>query len=445
MQQRLELEAIGYRILNEIRTELYLSMRFMGPALDALGYQMDLSTRTVGTDAEMIRFNPQYLMAEFLEHPRRLSRAYMHILIHCLFRHPFSRRLFQDQELFDLCADIAAEAILDSIDAPVLAEIPSDFRESWYRKLTEEIHVLTVEKLYLYFSEQPRDYEAEFRLKLEFQRDDHSFWERMNKEQETPEQPKDGPMQEREQDWKERAKSTRDLMDGAGQEADQTVGSFGWMLSFSDDKKTDYREFLRRFSAIHEEVRVDPDGFDYGYYHYGIQMYGNMPLIEENEYREVKGIDELVIAIDTSGSTRPKLVQRFLNETAAILASQETFFHRVHIHLIECDDQGQKDLLLEDVRDLEQYAANFEVSGGMGTDFRPVFEYIRELRRRGELQNLRGLLYFTDGFGVYPEEAAPYDTAFVFWTEEAYNDADVPDWAIRLYAGNDRILEEASH
>ena len=147
MQQRLELEEIGYRILSEIRTELYLSMRFMGPALDALGYQMDLSTRTVGTDAEMIRFNPQYLMAEFLEHPRRLSRAYMHILIHCLFRHPFSQRVFGDQELFDLCADIAAEAILDSIDAPVLAEIPSDFRESWDRKLTEEVHVLTAEKL----------------------------------------------------------------------------------------------------------------------------------------------------------------------------------------------------------------------------------------------------------------------------------------------------------
>ena len=277
---------------------------------------------------------------------------------------------------------------------------------------------------------------------MEFQRDDHSFWERMNKDQESPEQPNESPQKEREQDWENRAKSTQDLLDGSGREADKAIGSLGWMLSFSDDKKTDYRDFLRRFSAIHEEVRVDPDGFDYGYYNYGIQMYGNMPLIEENEYREVKGIDELVIAIDTSGSTRPKLVQRFLNETAAILASQETFFHRVHIHLLECDDQIQRDLLLEDVRDLEQYAADFEVSGGMGTDFRPVFAYVRELRQKGELQNLRGLLYFTDGFGVYPEEAAPYDTAFVFWTEEAYNDADVPDWAIRLYAGSDSVREE---
>ena len=51
MQQRKNLENIGERILGAVRTELFLDMRFLGPALDALGYVMDLSTRTVGTDA----------------------------------------------------------------------------------------------------------------------------------------------------------------------------------------------------------------------------------------------------------------------------------------------------------------------------------------------------------------------------------------------------------
>ena len=123
MQQRKDLEAIGNRILNETRTELYLAMRFMGPALDALGYQMDLMTRTLGTDAEVIRFNPQYLIAEFLEHPRRLNRCYMHILIQCLFRHVFARTQYEDEELFHLCADIAAESIVDAMDEPVLAAV----------------------------------------------------------------------------------------------------------------------------------------------------------------------------------------------------------------------------------------------------------------------------------------------------------------------------------
>ena len=51
MKTREQLEATGNKILNSVRTELYLSMRFMGPALGSLGFAMDLSTRTVGTDA----------------------------------------------------------------------------------------------------------------------------------------------------------------------------------------------------------------------------------------------------------------------------------------------------------------------------------------------------------------------------------------------------------
>ena len=75
---------------------------------------------------------------------------------------------------------------------------------------------------------------------------------------------------------------------------------------------------------------------------YGLQHYGNMPLIEENEFREAKKIEELVIAIDTSASCKEKLVQQFLNETGAILKHQESFFHKVHIRIIECDNQIQK-------------------------------------------------------------------------------------------------------
>ena len=437
MKQRDILDNMGKRILGEIRTELYLAMRFMGPALDALGYTMDLTTRTIGTDAEMIRFNPLYLRMVFLEHPRRLRRCYMHILMHCLFRHLFARSRYEDKELFDLCADIAAEAVIDSIDDPVLYEIPSEFRETWYRRLRSDINVLTAEKLYRFFSESPRDYETEQLLAAEFRQDDHSFWDRLDdrKSPDRPPQPQNSRSRQ-EQDWQNRAKSTRSLLAGQDMKASGKKGDLAWTLAFEDTARTDYRDFLRRFAAVREEVRIDPDGFDYGYYHYGMELYGNMPLIEENEYRETIGIDELVIAIDTSGSTRPQLVQQFLNETAALLSAQETFFHHVQIHLIECDNQVQRDLVLRDVRELEKYKADFEIRGGCGTDFRHVFRHVEELLRRGKLRNLRGLLYYTDGYGIYPEEPTPYDTAFVFRTDADYRDSEVPEWAMKLYVSS---------
>ena len=70
-------------------------------------------------------------------------------------------------------------------------------------------------------------------------------------------------------------------------------------------------------------------------------------------------------------------------------------------------------------------------TGTGGTDFRPAFEYVEELRQNGEFTDLKGMIYFTDGYGIYPERMPAWRTAFVF-LEEDYRDADVPAWAIKL-------------
>ena len=43
-----------------------------------------------------------------------------------------------------------------------------------------------------------------------------------------------------------------------------------------------------------------------------------------------------------------------------------------------------------------------ELAGQGGTDFRPVFAYIQKLQENKELTGLKGLLYFTDGQGIFP-------------------------------------------
>lgn len=437
MEQRTALEEMGKRILAETRTGLYLAMRFMGPALDALPYRMDLTTRTAGTDGREIRFNPVFLRAEFLESPRRLRRFYMHLLLHCLFRHLYIREKYEDPVLFDLCADIAVELLIDSMDEPALYEVSGDFRRQWKKTLTGEVEILTAEKLYHYFTEKKYGYDLLWSLESEFRRDDHQFWNDRRDDRDPPPPPRaEGGGDTPEEEWRKRAENTRDLMAGDGPEAADETGALSWTLALENASKTDYREFLRHISHVREEVRADPDGFDYGYYHYGLSVYGNMPLIEENEFRETAGVDDLVIAIDTSGSTKPHLVEQFLKETAAVLETQETFFHRTNIYLIECDNQVRREIILTSTSDLQQYACSMEIRGGMGTDFRPVFDRVAVLRRQGKLPHLRGLLYFTDGYGIWPEDATDYDTAFVFCTARPYNDKDTPDWAIRLYASD---------
>ena len=234
-------------------------------------------------------------------------------------------------------------------------------------------------------------------------------------------------------EWEDISKRTEQEIEHSSQEKKEEQGSLAWFLRLEQKKYTDFRDFLRRLSVDREEMEVDLDSFDYGYYYYGLEQYGNMPLIEENEYREGRKLQELVIAIDTSHSTKGEMVKGFLEETAGILKKKDAFFQKVKVHILECDDELRKDICLENVEDLEQYSKNFAVKGGYGTDFRPVFRYVSDLQKRGELKNLKGLMYFTDGKGRYPKEAPPYVTAFVFPKGEDIDDDNVPFWAMKLY------------
>ena len=59
-------------------------------------------------------------------------------------------------------------------------------------------------------------------------------------------------------------------------------------------------------------------------------------------------------------------------------------------------------------------------------------------RQNGEFVNLKGLIYFTDGYGEFPAKKPDYDTAFVF-VDDDYNNPDVPTWAIKLVLQRDEI------
>ncbi len=449
MKAREELESLGGRIWNASRTELYLAMHFLGAALGSLDFRMDLSTRTVGTDAAFIRFNPFYCLRLYVEHPKKLNRTYMHMLLHCLFRHMFSAKEYADAELWDLCCDISVESVLDTMECEAFARVSSDFRQQWYETLSEELKVLTAEKLYHYFSMRKRDAYLEESLRREFALCDHSFWQRLQPDEAKEKSPHQnganpneggirnstplGAARQKGEEWKEHAERVKSEMESYAKDTSADKGRLLKMLRISTEKRTGYQEYLKRFAILREEISVDPDSFDYGYYMYGLSMYGNLPLIEENEFCESRKIEELVIAIDTSASCQGKLVRQFLKETCGLLMDAERFFENVKIHIIECDNQIQKDVKITKLKELENYADHFEVAGGYGTDFRPVFSHVEKLRKSGELKRLKGLLYFTDGYGTFPNKPTEYETAFVFWNGEDAAAEQVPDWAVKLF------------
>ncbi len=197
-------------------------------------------------------------------------------------------------------------------------------------------------------------------------------------------------------------------------------------------EKFDYSTFLLKFAArLEERMQTDMDEFDYVFYTYGLRLDKRMPLIEPLEYKDKYLLREFVIAIDTSGSCEGELVEKFLAKTYNILRQTESFTSKVNIHLIQCDAVIQEDVTIQSQQDLEEYIAHFTLKGFGGTDFRPVFEHIERMMESGAIQRLEGLLYFTDGYGIFPVKPPKYKTAFVFLDQE--ENVKVPAWAMKVY------------
>lgn len=72
-----------------------------------------------------------------------------------------------------------------------------------------------------------------------------------------------------------------------------------------------------------------------------------------------------------------------------------------------------------------------QFKGFGGADFRPVFQMVNQLVADKEFTHLKDLIYFTDGYGTFPERKPDYETAFVF-VRDNYDIPAVPPWAMKL-------------
>ena len=445
------LQAIGSSILRAARDELYLGMRFLDVALSSFSYQMDGSIHGFGTDGREIYFQPQMLGGLYKENRILVNRGYLHMVFHCTFRHFAWRGAGRnigagysagennadsektiEERLRDLSCDIAVEHIIDGMNYRSIRFSRSLLRRETYRLLEKEGKTLNAQRVYKILSGWNLSEKDFVNLEQEFRTDDHKYWESKKPDQ------KPNPMLSRK--WGEINDGIETDLETFSQEAGERDGDFLEQIKAENRSKYDYREFLRKFAVFHEELAVDDDSFDYNFYTYGLRLYGNMPLIEPLESKEVKKVEEFVIVIDTSMSCSGELVRKFLEETYGVLSENESFFTKINVHIIQCDEKVHTDKKITSQEEMKDYMEHLELYGDGGTDFRPAFEWVDRLLEQHEFHNLKGLIYFTDGFGIYPQKMPPYKTAFVFM-QDNYRDVDVPVWAMKLILDEDDLTE----
>jgi hypothetical protein len=396
-----------YQIVELIRLQLYRRRHGLALVLGEMPVYITEQDGEFRTDGTALYLDAKRLQEEFLRGSEFLCLDFLHMLSHCLLGHPFLARRERKGNVkdWDDACDHEAWALTEQLWGEAL-------------KLPKEAETLPV--------------------------DNHQSW---------------GQIFEAAQ----RNRATGDVGSGAGTWAGETQSERWWQLQLEILQKEcstgqkrragtalrrnsrrlvpaaghrgDYREILHRLSSFREDSRTNPDEFQYALYEYGMETYGNVPLIEPLEYREERKIEDLVLVIDTSGSCEKELVRIFLEETRSILEQEQLFFRRFCLHIIQCDNQIQRDDKIESREDFEHYLEDLQITGGGGTDFCPAFDRVGELQEAGEFRELKGLLYFTDGCGQYPREAPDYDVYFVM-LKDRYDAIDMPDWIHRL------VLEE---
>ncbi len=238
--------------------------------------------------------------------------------------------------------------------------------------------------------------------------------------------------------WRELSQQVMAEVEGFVRDEEGRTSALLSILRIRNRRRYDYRAFLRKFMTRRTVVRESPTDFDPIYYTYGLSVYGNLPLIDSLEQSESGRVEEFVIAIDTSGSTMGGPVVRFLEEAFEVLR-QTHADGGANLHVIQCDDMVRSDDVVTCEGDLRRLVGGFELRGGGGTDFRPVFDYVDRLVDEGGFRNLRGLMYFTDGFGTYPTRRPRYETAFVF-CDDMYREHDVPPWAMRIVVRTEDLM-----
>ena len=207
-------------------------------------------------------------------------------------------------------------------------------------------------------------------------------------------------------------------------------------VEYTKASTNSYRDLLDKIVKLSESIQEEQE-LDKVLYQYGLELYGDVPLVEPEEISEKYCLNTIVFAVDTSGSCT-ELAEQFLAEMVAVFEEIKRIGRVKHICYMECDCEitARKDYY--DLEEFIDFGKSHTFQGGGGTSFVPVFEYADKLVKDGE--KVDALIYITDAEGRFPDykEKPDYDVYLLVGENDWI--LDVPKWAecIRIKSGLER-------
>ena len=342
--------------LTKARARLILKHPFWGALLLHLEPVEAPGLGTCGTDGHTLYYDQEQLDKWTDD---EVMGVIAHEGAHCAFQH-ISRLQHRERDKWNAATDMAANEILvaDGLTLPANGLFPPNDLKG---KSAEEIYA----KLKDGKKSKPLD--------------DHSKWS------------VSGDKEDKglEREWREHVAQAAQLAKAQG----KLPGSIDSLIGEVLRPRLDWRDLLRDYiqSAAKTDYKLSPPN----------KRYLHLPLYLPSIQGETV---ELAVAIDSSGSVSDKLLTEFMGEIKGIAEQFSSF----RVHLVVCDAEVQEYRVVEEEWDWPK-----KIKGRGGTDFRPVFE---ELRQKGVEPSI--LVYFTDLYGEFPRDEPSYPVLWATSTKD---------------------------
>ena len=373
--------------IQKARTTLLLDHPFFGTLLFRLGSKVSRSIATMATDGVSLFYNPEFVDTL---NAAELAGVLAHEVMHPALQH-HTRRGDRDQARWNMACDFAINPLL--LDAGLT--LPKDVL------LDDRFRGMSAERIYNLIEEDDKQEDSSGGSESQSGDgsavpEDGSFQDKeagnvpqapltpggvgQVLDAPEPEAESEPSIAEQAREWQIAVEQAETVAKVAG----KLPGGAVRALEASQAAKVDWRELLRRawsdtIPSNYSWTRPNRRHLWSGLYLPGVTF---------------EGVGEIAIAVDCSGSVSARQLGLFEAEIRSILAGQRPRL----VHVLYFDAAVQK---------VETYQAGQPVSlspvGGGGTDFRPCFEWVRELCIVPQT-----LVFLTDLCGTFPNEVPAY-------------------------------------
>lgn len=375
--------------LSAARTRLILDKPFLG----ALVLRLPMVAadpkwcRTTATDARAFYYNAGYIDGLTLDQAQFILA---HEALHCALSH-FARREHRAKHRWDLACDLAINPLLvkDGLKPPPGALFMDQFEgmtaEEIYPAISDMDEETETLDQHLYDSENSSGGGGSGQSGQEQQQGGQSERPEAELDRERGGAPQPKPLSETEREqlsvqWQQR-------LAGAAQQALQAGklgGGWARLVDHLLQPQLPWRMLLAKYMTA-----ISRDDYNYSRpsRREGAAIF---PSLRSSQV-------DVVVVLDTSGSISPEEIGEFMSEVDAIKGQV-----RARITLHACDAELAKDGPW-DYEPWEEFKLPRDFTGGGGTRFTPVFEWVHGRDRQPDL-----LVYFTDADGEFPAREPVY-------------------------------------